>query len=119
MKISIITVCFNSGATIRDTIESVRDQTHNNIEYIVVDGGSSDETLSIVSEYTNLVSKLITEPDQGIYDAMNKGLGVATGDVVGIINSDDVLYDSGVIARIAEAFQVDKNVRRYTPIWSM
>jgi glycosyltransferase involved in cell wall biosynthesis len=108
VKISIITVCFNSGATIRDTIESVRDQTHNNIEYIVVDGGSSDETLSIVSEYTNSVSKLIIEPDQGIYDAMNKGLGVATGDVVGIINSDDVLYDSGVIARIAEAFQVDE-----------
>ena len=107
MKISIITVCFNSGATIRDTIESVRAQTFNNIEYIIVDGGSTDETLAIVAEYPECISKVISEPDQGIYDAMNKGISVASGDVVGIINSDDLLFDSDVIAKIANAFQED------------
>jgi glycosyltransferase involved in cell wall biosynthesis len=105
MKVSIITVCFNSGATIRDTIESVRAQTFNNIEYIVVDGGSDDDTLAIVAEYEEVVSKVVSEPDQGIYDAMNKGINLATGDVVGIINSDDVLFDNDVIARIADVFQ--------------
>lgn len=105
MRISIITVCFNAGATIRDTIESVRSQTFDDIEYIVVDGGSGDETLAIVAEYADVVSKVISEPDQGIYDAMNKGISLATGDVVGIVNSDDVLFDSDVITKIANVFQ--------------
>jgi glycosyltransferase involved in cell wall biosynthesis len=103
MRISIITVCFNSGATIRDTIESVRAQTFNDIEYIVVDGGSSDETLAIIAEYEDFISKVVSEPDGGIYDAMNKGISLATGDFVGILNSDDVFFDNYVIEKIADA----------------
>lgn len=108
MRISIITVCYNSGATIRDTIESVRAQTFNDIEYIVVDGGSSDQTLAIIAEYDEFISKVVSEPDQGIYDAMNKGISLATGDVIGIINSDDVLFDNHVIETIAGAFHQDR-----------
>lgn len=102
MKISIITVCYNSAATIRDTIESVLAQSYPDIEYIVVDGASKDATVSIVSEYEGRIAKFISEPDKGIYDAMNKGVALATGDYVGILNSDDVFKDAGVIALLAE-----------------
>lgn len=89
MKISIITACYNSENTIRDTLRSIREQTHNDIEHIIVDGGSSDKTLDIVNEYFCENTKIISEKDNGIYDAMNKGIGLATGDVIGFINSDD------------------------------
>ena len=108
MKISIITVCYNSSQTIRDTIESVLEQRYADIEYIVIDGGSTDTTLEILDEYKDRISNLVSEPDKGIYDAMNKGISLATGDVVGIINSDDVLFDRDVISRIALAFQEHK-----------
>lgn len=104
MKISIITVCFNSAKTIRDTIESVKSQGYKNIEYIIIDGKSSDNTLDIVNEYTEVVDVIISEKDSGIYDAMNKGIIAATGDVVGILNSDDFFANSNSVELIANTF---------------
>ncbi len=86
MKISIITATYNSEATIRDTLESVNAQTYPDIEHIIVDGASKDNTLDLVKKYGKRVSILISEPDKGIYDAMNKGIKAATGDVIGILN---------------------------------
>jgi glycosyltransferase involved in cell wall biosynthesis len=85
-KISIITVCFNSASTLRDTIESIIQQDYQNIEYIIIDGGSTDGTLEIIKEYKARVNYSISEKDSGIYDAMNKGIEVATGDIVGILS---------------------------------
>ena len=87
--ISVITVSFNSGKTIRRTIESVTNQTYDRIEFIMIDGGSTDDTLSIIDEYLDAVSLLVIEPDQGIYDAMNKGIQAANGDWIHLLNSDD------------------------------
>ena len=101
MKISVITVCYNSEATIRETVESVLTQTHRDVEYIVVDGGSKDGTLEILSRYVERIQHLTSEPDSGVYDAMNKGLALATGDVVGFLNSDDVYVHSGILSRVA------------------
>lgn len=105
MKVSIITVCFNSEKTIKDTIESVKKQTYTDIEYIVIDGCSKDNTLDILNAYLDSIDILISEKDQGLYDAMNKGLSLATGDLIGIINSDDVLANSCTIERIVQAAQ--------------
>jgi len=104
IRISVITVCYNSAATVRETLLSVAEQTHPDIEHIIVDGGSSDATLSLVQQYRRHSGPLISEPDRGIYDAMNKGLALATGEVVGFLNSDDVYADAGVLSRIAETF---------------
>lgn len=107
-KISIITVSFNSELTIRDTIKSVLDQTYTNIEYIIVDGGSTDATVGIISEYVpkfNGRLKWISERDNGLYDAMNKGIDLATGDIVGTINSDDFYECNDVIEKIVNAFR--------------
>lgn len=100
MKISIITVCFNSSKTIRDTIESVLSQDYSDIEYIIVDGGSTDGTLEIINDYIDSVSILISEPDRGIYDAMNKGIQLATGEVIATLNSDDVYADNSSIRKL-------------------
>ncbi|NHN34280.1 glycosyltransferase family 2 protein [Paenibacillus agricola] len=100
MKVSIITICYNSEDTIKDTINSILEQTYANIEYILVDGNSKDNTLSIIKDYEikfNGRLKWSSEPDKGLYDAMNKGLKVATGEIVGFINSDDFLIDKFVI----------------------
>lgn len=108
MKISIITVSYNSSKTIRDTIESILIQSYKNIEYIIVDGLSKDDTVSIIKEYEpKLNGKLrwISEKDNGLYDAMNKGIRMATGDIVGIINSDDFYHKNNIISKIAQAFQ--------------
>lgn len=107
LKVSIITVCYNSAATIEDTIKSVRAQRYKNIEYIVVDGNSTDLTNDIVEKYRSTVSVHISERDAGLYDAMNKGIKVSTGDVVGILNSDDVLFDDDSIHNIVKAFSDD------------
>ena len=108
MKISIITATFNSAATIRDTIESVLRQTHPDWELIIKDGGSKDSTLEICRELSEKAGgrmKIISSPDRGIYDAMNQGVEAATGDVVGLLNSDDFYTSDNVLATIAEAFE--------------
>jgi glycosyltransferase involved in cell wall biosynthesis len=104
VKISIITVCLNSAATIRDAVESVAAQDYAAREYIVVDGGSTDGTVGIVREYGEQVSRLISGPDQGIYDALNKGIAAATGDVIGVLHADDVYETPGVLSAVAGAF---------------
>lgn len=109
MKISIITVCYNSEKTIRDTIESVLSQTYKNYEYIIIDGKSTDKTLDIVNEYKDNI-RIISEKDNGLYDAMNKGIKMATGDIVGIINSDDVLYDENVFQTIIDNYNEDTEI---------
>ena len=105
MKISIITVAYNSEKTIQETIDSVLNQTYENIEYIIVDGKSSDTTVDIVKSYGNKIAKFVSEPDKGIYDAINKGIRMATGEVVGILNSDDVLAHEGVIENVVNLMQ--------------
>jgi glycosyltransferase involved in cell wall biosynthesis len=110
LKVSIITVSYNSDETIRDTIESVARQSYNNIEYIVVDGNSKDETMAIVSSYASSIDKVVSEPDKGIYDAMNKGVQLATGDIVGILNSDDFYETDTIIEDIVEHFKQHENV---------
>ena len=104
MKVSIITVCFNSDRTIEDTIKSIQSQTYSDIEYIVVDGLSKDRTNEVVSKYGDIVSVHVSEKDSGLYDAMNKGIKLATGDIVGVLNSDDVLADDSVIEKIVAGF---------------
>ena len=104
MKVSIITITYNSENTLRTCIESVLNQTYKNIEHIIVDGKSTDGTLNIVNEYREGIANIISEPDDGIYDAMNKGIKLATGDIVGILNSDDFYIDSYVIEKIVNSF---------------
>jgi glycosyltransferase involved in cell wall biosynthesis len=104
MKISIITVTYNSAATIRDTIESLLTQVHPQIEHIVIDGASQDDTLRIVLSYGTRIARFISEPDHGIYDAMNKGLAIASGDLVGFLNSDDAYSDETVLSDVAKCF---------------
>ena len=103
MIISIITATYNSAATVKDTLECVASQDYAFIEHIIVDGLSKDDTLSIVSDYQH-VSKVISEKDKGIYDAMNKGVALATGDVIGILNSDDFYCSPNVISQVMAAF---------------
>ena len=105
MKISIITICFNSSKTIEKTFQSIKNQLYQNIEYIVVDGGSSDDTLKIIKNYNSCISNYISESDKGLYDAMNKGIALATGDIIGILNSDDVFSDVFVLENIAKFHQ--------------
>lgn len=107
MKISIITATYNSGTTVQDTIESVLRQTYPDIEYIIKDGGSKDNTLEICKKYEPLFKgrmRIISAIDNGIYDAMNKGFEIATGDIYGILNSDDFFTSDDVIERVAETF---------------
>lgn len=103
MKISIITATYNSAVTVTDTMRSIAEQDHPNIEHIIVDGGSSDDTVTIVRAFPH-VTKLVSEKDNGIYDAMNKGIGLATGDVIGILNSDDVYSHDKVLSMVAATF---------------
>lgn len=108
MKVSIITVCYNSGATLRDTINSVASQTYSNKEHIVIDGGSDDASLQIIRSSPS-ISSYISESDNGIYDAMNKGLSLATGDLIGMLNADDFYFDNVVLEDVAKVF-LDPNV---------
>ena len=104
MKISIITAVFNNQDKISIAIDSVLNQKYTDIEYIIVDGGSSDNTPAIVNSYGNKISKFICEPDKGIYDAINKGILLATGDVVGILHSDDLFENENLFQLIANTF---------------
>ena len=130
MKITLITACYNSAETIGTAIESVLSQKGVDVEYIVVDGGSQDGTVDIIKEYADktLNSQLLTpnftfrwlsESDQGMYDAINKGIKMATGDVVGILNADDVLATDDTLARIAAAFQPSKQTTHHSPTPSL
>lgn len=131
MKISVITVCFNSESTIVDTLRSVDEQKYKDVEHIVIDGGSQDGTVKLVKSFGRPGIVVKSEPDQGIYDAMNKGLELATGDVIGFLNADDVYSGDDVLGRIATIMKIggadalygdvefvhqsrlDKPVRRY------
>ncbi|MBS1490496.1 MAG: glycosyltransferase [Bacteroidetes bacterium] len=104
MKLSILTVSYNSARTILSTFQSIRAQTYPAIEYIVVDGNSTDGTVDIIQANRDLIQKYLIEPDRGIYDAMNKAIGLATGEVVGILNSDDFYADETILEKVAHAF---------------
>lgn len=108
MKISLITVTYNSARYLQNAIQSVCHQDYPNIEYIIIDGGSTDETLSIIEQNSSCISKWISEKDNGMYDAINKGMKMATGDVIGILNSDDMLATKDVISKIAACFKEQK-----------
>lgn len=105
MKVSIITVCYNSAATIEDTIKSVLAQTYTNIEYIIIDGVSTDNTLDVIEPYKDRIAKVVSEPDKGMYDACNKGIKMATGDIVAILNADDIYASPYVIEKIVKQFE--------------
>ena len=109
MKISIITAVYNNKTSIASCIDSVISQTYKNIEYIIIDGGSIDGTIDILSQYKNKIDILISEQDKGIYDALNKGVSCATGEVIGFLHSDDTFNNSEIIEKIAETFS-SKNV---------
>ena len=110
MKITIITVCYNRKTTIEKAIESVLSQNYHDIEYIIVDGNSTDGTKEIVESYNDKISQFISEPDKGMYDAINKGFRLATGDVIGLMHSDDEFYDEKVVNRIADRFHNESNI---------
>ena len=109
MKVSIITATYNSQDTIQSCIDSIHSQNYENIEHIVVDGNSTDNTLSIIKSNKNI--KFISEKDSGIYEAMNKGLKMASGDIIGILNSDDLLFDSTIIEKVV------KNIGNYDSLF--
>lgn len=108
MRVTIITVAFNAAATIADTLGSIAEQTHPDIEHIVIDGASTDGTLEVAKRHGKRVARLISESDKGIYDAMNKGLRLATGDIVGFLNADDVYADTGVLARVSATMEAER-----------
>lgn len=109
-KVSVITACYNSKEYIEETIQSVLNQTYPNIEYIIVDGASTDGTLDIINKYRDRVQWVISEKDQGVYDAFNKGVKAATGDIIQFLNSDDYYYNNDVIEEVATIFHGDKTV---------
>jgi glycosyltransferase involved in cell wall biosynthesis len=110
MRITIITVCYNRKATIEKAIKSVLEQNYHNVEYIIIDGNSTDGTKEIIESYRDRISQYISEPDKGMYDAINKGLKLATGDVIGLMHSDDEFYDKNAIRRIAARFSYEPNL---------
>ena len=103
MKISIITISYNSENSILETFQSVKNQSFNNYEYLLIDGGSSDRTI-IIAKNQDHITKIVSEPDKGIYDALNKGIKNATGDIIGFLHSDDTFYDENSLQKIADAF---------------
>lgn len=109
MKISVVTAVFNNASTIRDALESTLSQSYPNVELVVVDGGSTDGTREIIAAFGDRIAIYVSEPDRGIYDALNKGVRLATGDVVGFLHSDDLFADTDVLSRVAEAMR-DPNV---------
>jgi len=105
MRISLITATYNSEKTIAETINSVRCQNVDNLEYIIIDGGSSDSTQEIINQNKEVVTKLISEPDKGIYDALNKGMKIATGEIIGFLHSDDIFADNHVLKEVIDVFE--------------
>lgn len=107
MKVSVITVCYNNESTIRDTIESVLNQSYQDIEYIIIDGDSVDNTNKIIAKYKDKIDHYISEPDKGIYNAMNKGIKIASGDIIGTLNADDFLTNHEIIDKIVNEFEIN------------
>ena len=105
MKVSIITTCYNRATTVRDAIESVLSQDYPDIEYIVVDGASSDNSMHIINEYKDRITIIVSEQDSGMYEAINKGIRMATGDIIGLVHSDDCFYDIHVISDVVKSFK--------------
>ena len=118
MKVSVITATWNSGKTLRTTLDSVLNQSYPDIEHIIVDGGSTDNTMEIIREYEpryNGRLRYISEPDKGLYDAMNKGIRMATGEVVGILNSDDFYTSSDVVEKLEKELATNRvSIWRYS-----
>ena len=110
MKVTIITVCYNRKATIAKAIESVLNQNYSDIEYIIIDGNSNDGTKEIIESYKDRISQYISEPDKGMYDAINKGFRLATGDIIGLMHSDDEFYNEKAISRIVSRFEYDSSI---------
>jgi glycosyltransferase len=110
MLVSIITICYNRKATIAHAIVSVLKQDYPHIEYIVIDGNSTDGTTEIIQSYGDKISQFISEPDKGMYDALNKGLQLASGDIIGLMHSDDEFYDTTVVSQIVAAFQNNPSI---------
>jgi len=106
LKVSIVTGTYNSQEYVADCVQSVNSQNYGTIEHIIIDGASKDKTLQVIKATPNRIAKIISEPDNGIYDAMNKGLQNATGDIMGILNSDDFYIDSNVISKVVETFEI-------------
>lgn len=105
MKITIVTVCYNAERTIAETLESVAMQSHHDVENIVIDGASKDGTLKIVERYAGTLAHVLSEPDRGVYDAMNKGLALASGDVIGFLNADDLYASKDVLSRVVSIME--------------
>ena len=117
-KISIITVCYNSEAHIEEAILSVINQSYENKEYLVIDGGSKDGTLNIIEKYKDKIDYFVSEPDKGISDAFNKGIKAATGDIIGILNSDDFMMKDA-LTKVAEQYEVGVDLYRgFTLVWN-
>lgn len=110
MKISIITSVYNNETTIKDAIESVINQTYQDIEYVIVDGASSDGTVEIIKSYGDKITTFVSEPDKGIYDGLNKGIGLATGDIVAFLHSDDLYATDSIVEQIAQEFKDDSSL---------
>lgn len=117
-KISIVTICYNSQDYIEDAINSIISQDYNNKEFVIVDGCSTDNTLQIIEKYKNQIDIVISEPDKGISDAFNKGINVSTGDIIGLINSDDLLCE-GALKKLAQHYRPGVDVFRGNSIFGM
>ena len=117
MKVSIITITFNSESTLIDTIDSVLNQTYKDIEYIIVDGASTDSTLSIIHSYKDKIAKLVSEKDNGLYDALNKGISMASGDVIGILHSDDFYTNHHIIENVVNTFKLNQADAVYADLY--
>ena len=105
MKISVITVCYNSEKTIEKTIQSVINQNFKNIEYIIIDGGSTDNTKKLINKYRNNISIIKSESDKGIYDALNKGIALSSGEIISILHSNDMFYNEETLTKVNKYFQ--------------
>ncbi len=109
MKVSIITITYNSSATVEDTLRTVVSQDYPNLEYIIIDGKSKDKTLQIVEKYKHGITTIISEKDKGLYDALNKGINHATGDIIGMLHSDDLYANDQVISNVVKKFEEDSS----------
>ncbi len=117
MKVSIITVCYNSASTIDDTIQSILSQDYEDIEYLIIDGVSSDNTLEIANKYSAKIAIIRSEPDKGMYDAINKGIQLCTGDIVGILNADDIYIDNKVIEEVVSKMRNENADSLYSDLY--